>query len=180
MSSAVLWLGLNACHLLATTFTLPAFMVSLSDLLPRSHWTVTLYHHAWPWLSILLVVVLRQEMHRWFNVRRGRRSADRLMIGWFAFIGTLLLVDCLEPAVTLTWPPLAIETSLWLATFTAVTWVSRLIHSATRRRLRMIVKRWHLTNVWSALIHRVATRGPTEQGGPRHVPKAVSQTKRAK
>lgn len=180
LSTATMWLALNALQILTSTSAAPSLMDWLSHFFPRSHWLHLLFHHAWPWMSLLLVIVLRQETHRWFSVRRGRRSADRLMIGWFVFIGTLLLIDALEPAITLTWPPLAIETSLWLATFCVVTWVSRLLHSATRRRLRLMVKRWHVAYLWSAVMHRIALRGQMDQGGSRHVPKAVTPTKRAR
>lgn len=180
LSTAVVWLAVNAGHILAASFTPPELMVPLFHLLPRSHWITTSFSHAWPWISLLLIIVLRQEAHRWFSVRRGRRSADRLLIGWFVFVGTLLIVDWLEPAIRISWPPLAIETSLWLVGFCAAMWVSRLLHSATRRRLRMIIKRWHLASLWTAVLHRAATRGQTSQGGSHRVPKAAPSTKRAR
>lgn len=172
LSTATVWLGLNAIHILALTFgwpDVPRWWPMWLSNNPWRPWALAwLKSHAWPWISLMLVVVLRQETHRWFSVRRGRRSADRLIIGWFVFVGTLLLIDWLEPMVHVVWSPIAIETSLWLVGLCAVMWVSRLVHSTTRRRLRMIVKRWHLVGLWSAVTHRGSSLGHTQQGVRRY------------
>src|SRR5689334_4654260 len=129
------------------------------DLVRWSQWSPHLIQglqwlkrQAWPWLSLVMVLVMRQEAHRWFDVRRGRRSADRLMTTWFTFVGTLLVVDWLSPVIQVHWPLSAIEATVWLVTLRVISWISCLLHPASRRKFKKFLRRWPIVHWLDVII----------------------------
>lgn len=148
--TATLWLIAEAVFILEETFGVKLGLSSLIDFLVRRGGVMGFIgralHETWPMTSLIVLTVLRQEAHRWFRIARGRRFADRLITGWFVFLGTLIVVDLLSD-VKLKLPRSAIETSAWLATLLFASWCSRLAHAISRRvrHLRRIRRHVHAT-----------------------------------
>ncbi len=146
--SALVWLLLEAWLTLDATFHVP---FGLADLVRWGHWSPRLLTglqwfklHAWPAVSLVVVLVIRQEAHRWFNLRRGQRRADQLITAWFVFVGTLLTVDWLSPDILIRWPVSAIDLTIWLMLMQTVSWMSCLLHPASRRKFNKFIRRWPL------------------------------------
>src|SRR4029078_13398891 len=104
------WLCLvrEACLRSDATWHASRGIHDLRQMFHLSSWTVAAIwwfkQHAWPAVSLVMLLALRQEAHRWCDIRRGRRGADRLITGWFVFVGTLFLVDWLTPEIRVHWP----------------------------------------------------------------------------
>jgi hypothetical protein len=159
--SAIFWLTLEAWLTLDASFDLP---FSVTAFVRWSHWSpplITLIlwfkQNAWPSVTVGVVMVIRQEAHRWFNTRRGRRSADQLMMAWFVFAGTLVVVDYLAPEITVHWPVSAIETTVWLVMMLVISLISRLLHPASRRAFRRWLKRWPFVHWLEVILGSLST-----------------------
>lgn len=148
--SALVWLLLETWLTLDASFHVP---FGPYDLIRLFHWPPRIFSwlqwfklNAWPAVSLVLVLVVRQEAHRWFNVRRGQRSADRLITAWFVFVGTLLMVDWLSPEVDVRWPHSTIDLTIWLILMQVISWTSCLLHPASRRKFKKFLRRWPIAH----------------------------------
>ncbi|MBI2984328.1 MAG: hypothetical protein HYY50_01765 [Candidatus Kerfeldbacteria bacterium] len=164
LCSAGLWLITQAWLTLDLTFDIPFGYRDLLALVENerpwgqllSEWLL----RTWPGLGLIVILFLRQEAHRWFKIRRGRKSADRLVVSWLTFLGTLMVVDWLSPHVRLQLPASAIEATIWLVQLAAMSWMSRLSHPATRRKWHIRFRRWHVPELLQATLSQLIILKP--------------------
>lgn len=147
------WLTLDATFHLSVLRNLVAALHFPAHILSRLEW---LKVTAWPFVSLIAVMVLRQEAMRWIKGHGACRLADRLTTAWFVFISTLYLVDYLTPAITVVWPIGAIQATVWLLLTRAASIVSRLLHATSRRKLRKYFRRWPIVT-WLSTVAELLT-----------------------
>ena len=143
--SAGLWLGLEAWLTLDATFHLPTLQI-MARMLPWSTSLVAglvwMQQTSWPVVSLLVLLFLREEAHRWFSGHSTNRTADRLTTAWFVFVGTLSLVDWLSADISVAWPVSALDATVWLFLTRAVSLLSRHLHGSGRRSFNKFLRHW--------------------------------------
>ncbi|MBI4092757.1 MAG: hypothetical protein HY420_02410 [Candidatus Kerfeldbacteria bacterium] len=142
---AWLWFFIESARVLTATLANSIGANSLNALLEphlgRFGWIAYWLGQTWQFVSAVTLVVGRQEAHRWFRVKRGRRSADRMLVAFAAagitFLTTLFIVGRIL-GFELVFPKSTAEAIELIVLVQVGSWASRLLHPATRRAIRRI------------------------------------------